>query len=337
MTSTSGRDGGSKPVPADDPGRDGSSPDPGNSPSAVDERTLFAKLQARLVRLAPKPIVRKLAGPYIAGETRMDALTLVKRLHSEKGLFSTVDVLGEAATVAGETDVFLEEYMRLLDDLGRSPFGNISVKLSALGQGIDEALCAENLETLLKKAASLDQFVRFDMEDHTTVDSTLALYQRFVGRYPRIGVVLQSRLFRTREDVRRLSHLKPNVRLCIGIYRESPRIAIQDKPSMKSRMLELLEEMWTNGQYVALATHDEKVVRRALAMARKMGKGPEAFEVQMLLGVPRAALQDEILGMGLRVRLYVPYGRHWYHYCLRRLEHSPEMASLVIKNLLHIG
>jgi proline dehydrogenase len=102
-------------------------------------------------------------------------------------------------------------------------------------------------------------------------------------------------------------------------------------------MLELLEEMWANGQYVALATHDEKVLRRALALASKMGKGPEAFEVQMLLGVPRAALQDEILRLGLRVRLYVPYGRHWYHYCLRRLEHSPEMASLVVKNLLHIG
>jgi len=303
----------------------------------VDERTLFQKFQGRLVRLAPKPIVRRLAAPYIAGETREEAMALVRRLHSARSLCSTVDVLGEAVTEAGETRAFLDEYLAVLDDLGRCPFANISVKLSALGQGIDETLCAENLEVLLKKAASYDQFVRFDMEDHTTVDSTLSLYRRFVGRYPRIGVVLQSRLFRTPDDVRKLAPMKPNVRLCIGIYREAPQIAIQDKPSMKSRMLELLSEMWANGQYVGLATHDEKVIRRALAAAREMGKGAEAFEVQMLLGVPRAALQDEILRMGLKVRLYVPYGRHWYQYCLRRLEHSPEMASLVVKNLLHIG
>jgi proline dehydrogenase len=337
MSTTSGRDGGSTPTLAE-PRRD-DRPEPSGAMSAgtVDERTLFQKLQGQLVRLAPKPIVRKLASPYIAGETREDAMRLAGRLYAEKGLCSTVDVLGEAVTVAKETHAFLDEYLGLLDDLGRCPFANISVKLSALGQGIDEALCAENLEVLLKKAAGYDQFVRFDMEDNGTVDSTLDLYRRFVGRYPRIGVVLQSRLFRTRDDIRKLSHLKPNVRLCIGIYREPPRIAFQDKPSMKSRMLELLGEMWANGQYVALATHDEKVIRRALATAREMGKGPEAFEVQMLLGVPRAALQEEILKMGLKVRLYVPFGRHWYQYCLRRLEHSPEMASLVVKNLLHIG
>jgi len=309
------------------------------SPSALaeEEGTLLHRLRGRLVRLAPRPIVRRLAGPYIAGETRDQAMALVDRLYREKGLHSTMDVLGEAITRPEETRAFLDEYLGVLDALGRSSHANISIKLSALGQGVDDDLCASNLETLLKRAAVNDQFVRFDMEDHTTVDSTLDFYRRFVPRFPRIGIVLQSRLFRTAADVRALAALKPNVRLCIGIYRENPRIAHQDKPSMKAHLLELLAEMWANGQYVGIATHDERVIRKALAMAREQGRGPGSFEVQMLLGVPRTALQEELMRMGIKVRLYVPFGREWYRYCLRRLEHNPEMASLVVKNLLRIG
>jgi len=309
----------------------------GASEAQKEKESLFSKLQGRLIRLAPKPIVRRLAGPYIAGETREEALALVRRLYAQRGLYSTVDVLGEAVTEARETRVFLDEYVGVLNDLGSCPYANVSIKLSALGQGIDEDLCARNLETLLKTAASHGQFVRFDMEDHSTVDSTLALFRRFVGKYPRIGVVLQSRLFRTPDDVGRLADLKPSVRLCIGIYRERAGIAFQEKPAMKARMLEILAQLWANGQHVGLATHDEKVIRRALAMARGQGRGPASFEVQMLLGVPRTSLQQELTGMGIKVRLYVPYGRQWYQYCLRRLEHNPEMASLVVKNLFRIG
>ncbi|MBI3449091.1 MAG: proline dehydrogenase family protein [Acidobacteria bacterium] len=306
------------------------------APPRLDKRSLLQRARSRLVKLAPKPIVRRLAAPYIAGETRGEAMALVHRLRADRGLCSTVDVLGEAVTHAGETAAFLDEYVSALEDLAGCEYANISVKLSALGQGIDDALCARNLEVLLRKAASVNQFVRFDMEDHTTVDSTLGFYRKFAGRHPRIGIVLQSRLFRTPADVAALSPLRPNVRLCIGIYRESEAIAFPDKDSMKSRLLGLLRTMWENGQYVGLATHDERVIRRALALARELGKGPEAFEVQMLLGVPRAGLQEELMKMGLKVRLYVPYGRHWYQYCLRRLEHNPEMASLVVKNLLRI-
>jgi proline dehydrogenase len=289
------------------------------------------------MRLAPKPIVRALAKPYIAGTSRSDALALARRLNAERGLYSTVDVLGEAVTEASETKAMLSEYLALLDDLRECPFANISIKLSALGQGLDDALCAENLEMLLARADSYGKFVRFDMEDATTVSSTLDIYRRTVVKHPTVGVVLQSRLFRTPQDVEGLAPLKPNVRLCIGIYREKPEIAFQDKPSMKKRLLELLETMWRNGQYVAIATHDESVIRRALELARRMGKGPADYEVQMLLGVPRARLQSELMAMGLKVRLYVPYGEHWYHYCLRRLEHNPQMAALVLKNLLGIG
>jgi proline dehydrogenase len=313
------------------------SSDPAPGEPGEDERSLFQRLRSRLVRFAPRPLVRALARPYIAGESRQQAVDLVRRLWEERGLHCTVDVLGEAITERAQVDAMMGEYLAVLDDLGRCPHANVSIKLSALGQGLDDGLCARNLETILERAASYDQFVRFDMEDATTVDSTLAFYRRFAGRFPRIGLVLQSRLFRTTEDIGALASLKPNVRLCIGIYRERPEIAFQDKPSMKARLLELLETMWRNGQYVGLATHDERVIREALSLASRLGVSSDSFEVQMLLGVPRAALQKELTGQGVKVRLYVPYGEQWYQYCLRRLEHNPEMASLVLKNLFRLG
>jgi proline dehydrogenase len=286
------------------------------------------------MRLAPRPLVRLLARPYVAGETRAEAVALAHRLHAERGLHSTLDVLGEDLRDAAESRTMLDEYLAILDDLGRCGHANISIKLSALGQALDESLCARNLEILLARAADHGQFVRFDMEDHTTTDSTLRLYRRFVPRFPRIGVVLQSRLHRTASDVEALASLRPNVRLCIGIYREPPAIALQDKPAMKRRMIELLGRMWDNGQYVALATHDEQVIVEALDLARRKGKTPADFEVQMLLGVPRSGIQRRLRDEGVTVRLYVPYGTHWYHYCLRRLDNNPDMARMVLLNLL---
>jgi len=315
----------------------GETPRPEAPVGEEDREGLFAALKRRAVRLAPRPIVRALAKPYIAGESREEAIGAVHRLWNEKGLRSTVDILGEAITDPAQAREMLAEYEAVLDALGSCEHANISIKLSALGQGLDDDLCASNLERLLERASTYGQFVRFDMEDATTVDSTLGFYERFARRFPRIGVVLQSRLFRTPADVERLAHLTPNVRLCIGIYNEPASIALQQKRDMKARLLDLLATMWEQGQYVAIATHDETVIRRALEMAEEQGVGPELYEVQMLLGVPREALQAELLGRGVKVRLYVPFGKRWYQYCLRRIEHNPEMASLVLKNLLRIG
>jgi len=286
-----------------------------------------------LMRATPRPLVRALASPYIAGETRASAVALAGTLFAERGLYSTIDVLGEDIKERAEADGMLAEYLAILDDIGHAPHANISVKLSALGQAIDPELCARHLEKLLQRAAARGQFVRFDMEDHTTTDSTLGLYRRFVTKYPGIGPVLQSRLHRTEQDVRDLAPLRPNVRLCIGIYNEPAEIALTSKPEMKQRLLDLLEMMWANGQYVGIATHDEAVLRKAMTLAGKMGKTPRDYEVQMLLGVPRTRIQNEIRSQGVKVRLYVPYGEQWYKYCLRRLDGNPEMARMVVGNL----
>jgi len=298
------------------------------------ERTLAQRLKSRLVRLVPAPMVRALASPYIAGETRAHAIEVVERLHAARGLFSTVDVLGEDIKDPEEATEMLSEYKAILDDMDGLGHANISVKLSALGQALNEDLCARNLESLLQHAARRRQFVRFDMEDHTTTDSTLGLYRRFVGRYPGIGPVLQSRLHRTQKDIEDLAPLKPNVRLCIGIYREPEEIALVDKREMKERLLRYLEMMWSNGQYVGVATHDEAIIHRVLEMAGRMGKTAADFEVQMLLGVPRSEIQKEVQRRGIKVRLYVPYGSQWYAYCLRRLDGNPEMARMALGNLL---
>ncbi len=318
------------------------SPDPPSSwdnlpatiPSTSDAPGVLRRLRSLMMRLAPRPLVRALARPYVAGETRAEAIALARTLHDGKGLMSTLDVLGEAITEPEESRRMLQEYEGILDDLGRCPFANISIKLSALGQALDEELCARQLQTLLDHAARYGQFVRLDMEDHTTTDSTLRLYRRFCGAYPRLGIVLQARLHRTARDVDELAPLKPNVRLCLGIYREPPEIALQDKPAMKERLLELLATMWENGQYVALATHDEAVIESAMEMAARMGKKPAELEVQMLLGVPRERIRQWLRARGVKVRLYVPYGTQWYHYCLRRLDNNPDMARMVLLNLL---
>jgi proline dehydrogenase len=148
------------------------------------------------------------------------------------------------------------------------------------------------------------------------------------------GVVLQSRLYRTREDILALEDLRPNVRLCIGIYREPSAIALQDKNSMKRRLLELLEQMWNNDQHVAIATHEEWVIREALEVAERLGRPMNQVEVQMLLGVPRQKLQRELVANGVRVRLYVPYGEQWHAYSMRRLENNPDMLGMVAWNFI---
>ena len=314
----------------------GSAPTPWGQTPPTREASLASRLRWGAIQSIPTFALRFFTFPYIAGSHRSDALAVARRLYDQRGIHSAVDVLGESVLSPAESVEALEEYLRLIEDVGRSDQISISVKLSALGQGIDQGLCDKNVETLLGRAAEYGLFVRYDMEDHSTVDATLATYKRFIGDFPRTGIVLQSMLFRTPGDYDALSHLRPNVRGVIGIYREPPEIAHTDKPTMKEKLLELSEKMWAGGSYVAIATHDRKVIRRALALAKKMGKTPNNYEVQMLLGVPLNRFQDELVAQGIKVRLYIPYGRHWATYCRRRLSANPCIAASVVRNFFRI-
>lgn len=289
-----------------------------------------------VLRAAPKSLVRLAADAYIAGETREEALRVVERLWREKKIQSTCDVLGEDVETDADIQAYYDEFHGLIQDMAsRRDFGNVSIKLSALGQQLDEEKCYERIHTLMMLARDCGQFMRLDMEDHTTTESTLRIYRRLRAEgLDNCGVVLQSRLFRTEQDILDLKDLAPNVRLCIGIYREPPQVALQNKGEMKRHLLELLEVLWKNGQHVGIASHEEWVVRDSIALARKLGKPLEEVEVQMLLGVPRAELQRELIDLGVRVRLYVPYGVQWHAYSMRRLENNPDMMGMVAWNMI---
>jgi proline dehydrogenase len=288
----------------------------------------------KMVRVMPRPLVRLAASPYIAGETRAEAWAVADRIWRDQRLHSTVDVLGEEIQSESDIEAYFQEFLGVVEELTGRPYANISVKLSALGQTHDEEACYRRTRELVEHARDKNTFVRFDMEDATTIDSTLRIYRRVRQDFDNCGIVLQTRLFRTKKDIADLMSLAPNVRLCIGIYPEAPEIALQNRDAMKEHLLELLEILWKNNQHVGIATHEEWVIRRSLELAERMGKPKSEIEVQMLLGVPRRALQQELVDQGITVRLYVPYGERWYAYSMRRLEHNPDMFRMVAGNVI---
>jgi proline dehydrogenase len=202
---------------------------------------------------------------------------------------------------------------------------NISVKLTGLGLGLDYALCRDNLQSLVEDARVRGNFVRIDMEDSTTTDDTLRLYRelREAGS-ANLGVVLQARLRRTLAD----AHGLENVRLCKGIYLEPPEIAYEDADEIRESFRATLRALLDDGSYVGIATHDEELIEDALAQIRARNLAPTAYEFQMLLGV-RSARGDELVRAGHRLRVYVPFGTHWYEYSVRRLQENPKIAGYV--------
>ncbi len=301
------------------------------------EFSLYQRLRWGAISAFPTPLLRFFTRPYIAGSTRQEALAVANDLYQKRRIYSTIDVLGEAVESREATEEALDEYLQLIDEIGTSNHISISIKLSALGQGIDAELCDRNVEQLLRKATEYGLFVRYDMEDHTTIDETLQTYKKFIGDFPNTGIVLQSMLFRTPDDYDSLAHRHPNVRGVIGIYREPPEIAYTDKPMMKEKLLHLCEKMWRNDSFVAIATHDRAIVNRALEIADRLGKTRDDYEVQMLLGVPLNRFQDDLVDRGIKVKLYIPYGKHWAAYCRRRLNSNPNIAALALRNLFRFG
>lgn len=288
----------------------------------------------RALRMLPKWMVRIAANQYIAGDKLSEALSLADKLWQDKRYHSTMDLLGEDAHTVEAFDAATQEMHELLASLRDRPHANLSLKLSAIGQTMSQEECLHRARDLVAHARDIDSFVRLDMEDHTTIDSTLSIYRALRRDFDNCGIVLQSRLFRTPKDVEELADLRPNVRLCIGIYEEPSSIALIEKDEMKRRMLDLLVTMWDNGQHVGLATHEEWVIREALRIADQRSKPAEEIEVQMLLGVPREALLRELVERGIRVRLYVPYGREWHAYSMRRLEYNPDLLKMTVLNVL---
>jgi proline dehydrogenase len=267
--------------------------------------------------------VQRLSARYIAGPTLDDAVRVVRKL-SAKGKLATIDVLGEEITNADEARAIAGQYHDVLARLDAEGLrAGVSVKLTALGLELDYDLCRENLEAVVVDAHARGRFVRIDMEDSSTTDRTLQLYRELrADGHSNVGVVLQAYLRRTLSDVGGLE----DVRLCKGIYIEPSSIAYRDDDAVRANYVRCLEALAAQGSYVAIATHDEYLLREALRIVNELPR--DRYEFQMLLGV-RPDRADQLVAEGHRLRVYVPYGMQWYAYSLRRLQENPKLAGYV--------
>jgi proline dehydrogenase len=245
---------------------------------------------------------------------------------------ATVDVLGEEITHEDLARGIAQAYDDVFAAIDEASLdSNVSVKLTALGLDLSYELCRENLLDVVRTAAGFGNFVRIDMEDSSTTDNTLQLYRELrEDGHDNLGVVLQARLRRTLDDVEALADLKPSVRLCKGIYLEPLSIAFTDYEAVRANFLRCLDALFDAGCYVGIATHDEWLIGESLERISQRGLGPLEYELQMLLGV-REARRDELVEEGHRLRVYVPFGEHWYRYSLRRLQENPAMAGTIAR------
>jgi proline dehydrogenase len=293
---------------------------------------LFDRAVVRVLPAVPRSVVRRVASPYIAGSTLDDARRVVAGLNAE-GMRATVDVLGEEIARPDEAEAIARAYRDALAAITEDGLdANISIKLTGFGLKLDEGLCRELVFGLVADAHQRGTFVRLDMEDSSTTDATLELYRALrAAGHDGVGVVLQAALRRTLSDVEELAALEPSVRLCKGIYVEPPSVAYQGFDEIRTSFVACLDALLAGTGRVAIATHDEWLIERAVERVDGVGRG--RYEMQMLLGV-RADRARRLVADGHPLRIYVPYGEQWYEYSLRRLQENPKVAGYVAKDVL---
>ncbi len=294
------------------------------------------EMKQAVLDLIPGRLVRIFASPYVAGKGLISGIRKAEELHLKQGLCTTLDLLGEEVVKAEEVNATVDLYYRMIEEAASKPYITISLKPTQLGILQGEAECQQNLRRIVALAAQKGVRVTLDMEDHLLTDVTLRMFKAIRSEFDNFGIVLQSRLFRTPEDIQAL-HLRPcRVRICIGIYREPSAIAYQDKPVMKQKLLECVKLLLDHGHYPEIATHDESLIRKCINYLDSLGVPKDDYEFQMLLGVPRTALQQEIVKRGQVMRIYVPFAEEWefaIHYLKRRLGANPFMLGMVVRNI----
>jgi proline dehydrogenase len=293
------------------------------------------RLKATAVGFGP---ARSMARRFVAGETIEEAIAAAQTLN-QQGLLATLDHLGENVITETEARDATTEVLDLVEAIEASDVqSGVSVKLTQLGLELSPALAAENLERIVARAAQASRFVRLDMESSDYVQLTLDLFGELWARYRNVGIVIQSYLYRSADDVARLVDLGAPVRLVKGAYDEPTAVAFPDKAGTDASFVRLMEQLFSdearaNGVFPAIATHDVKLIEWARHHTRRQGIPPERFEFQMLYGI-RSGLQRELAAEGYRVRAYVPYGEQWYPYFMRRLAERPANVLFLLRNLL---
>jgi len=291
-----------------------------------------------VINLAPTPLVKLFASPYVAGDSIELAVGTARKFWEQRRVCSTIDLLGEELEDDEEVQYSIGVYDRLIEALGQQEFATISLKPTQLGSHRGTEHCRKIIEDIVAKAEKHNIKVTLDMEDHSFTEMTLEIFRAIHKNHSTFGTVLQSRLFRTDDDIKSLEGMNARIRICIGIYNEPKDFALQNKAAMKKKMLEQLEVLFKEGHYPEIATHDQAVINEAINIAEKLNMKKDQYEVQMLMGVPVNAFQDQLIQNGILVRLYVPFAEKWKYataYCKRRLAANPAMAIYIVKNILH--
>ncbi len=295
---------------------------------------LFLSRQQRLRRwMETSSIAHRLAHRFVAGDTLDDALAVCRRVNGE-GISATLDYLGENVRTLEEAVQCRDTYLRTLRaTIENGIDSNVSLKLTQFGIDVSEDACNDNVAELVKCAAEAGSFVRIDMESTAYTDRTLRLVENLHGRYSACGTVIQSYLYRSAEDLERMCAAGIRVRLCKGAYLEPASVAYPNKRDVDRNYLDLARVLLSRGNYPAIATHDEAIVREIMSHCSRNSISAQRFEFQMLYGI-RRDLQRKLVKDGYRLRLYIPFGEAWYPYFMRRLAERPANLMFLVKNLL---
>jgi len=281
-------------------------------------------------------VARQFASRFVAGETITDAVDAAETL-AKKRITATLDLLGESVTQGSDAEAAAEQYVQMVDEMAaRGGLEvNVSVKLTQMGFDVDEELCRRNVVRIVERAAAHQGFVRLDMESSAYTQRTLDFFAKHIhpNHGAHCGVVIQSALRRSDEDVERLIAMQARVRLCKGAYLEPSAVAYPEKQDVDQAFIRLMERLLERGNYPGLATHDEAMLTHARKFVQRQGIAPERYEFQMLYGV-RRDLQEQLRGAGHLMRVYIPFGTQWYPYLMRRLAERPANIAMILGNIV---
>jgi proline dehydrogenase len=297
---------------------------------------LYLSEQPAIFRFVRKnALAKKFANRFVAGETLDTAIAAVRALNAQK-ITASLDLLGESVSNEAEARAASVEYLEMLDRIHAEKLdANVSVKLTQMGLDISESLCVEIMRGILGRAKQYGTFVRLDMEASNYTERTLKMFEEklYPGFEANVGVVLQSYLFRTENDVKRAITLHARVRICKGAYQEPASVAYPLKADVDANYVRCMQALMKDGNYPGLATHDEKIIAEAKRYAKEQGIDTSRYEFQMLYGV-RRDLQEDLVAEGYRMRVYVPFGTQWYPYLMRRLAERPANVMFITGNVL---
>lgn len=293
---------------------------------------LFLSKNKFFTKMAKRYGLRFGAARFVAGETIEQAVAVIKDLN-QKGLCVTIDYLGEFVDNEAEANEMADNSIEAIKSIGREGLDSqLSLKLTSMGMDISDDLVYRNMCRIMEAAQEHDVFVTIDMEDFSRCEKTLTIFKKLKTKYPNIGTVIQSYLYRTEKDMMDLNDFSPNLRLVKGAYKESPEVAFPDKADVDENLKKIIKMHLLNGNYTAVASHDENIIQYTKDLVREYHIPIDQFEFQMLYGI-RAERQLELVKEGYKMRVYVPYGTDWYGYFMRRLAERPANVAFIIKGI----